>query len=178
MMLNLSGQEGRRSKRSWASGLGAVHGDLGPVPLTLVYTGQEEEAQCGWKVFLYIDSDFSQRECESFSGHWIFFIFVFCLFLCVQVRIFINHYFLIALLMAVAPECLGLQQVDSEVRIYRNSEEKDTRKPWNNTTRWLKRILSRSLKKGFSQGKQKCGWWKMLERYKISVLKGTQKWLF
>lgn len=42
-------------------------------------------------------------------------------------KIFINHFFLIALLMAVAPECLGLQQVDSKVRIYRNSEEKETR---------------------------------------------------
>ena len=36
MMLNVSGQEGRRSRQSWASGLGAVRGDLGPVPLTLV----------------------------------------------------------------------------------------------------------------------------------------------
>lgn len=51
-----------------------------------------------------------------------------CLFICVQMRVFLNHYFLIALLMAMAPECLCLQQVDSEVGIYRNSEEKETRK--------------------------------------------------
>ena len=82
MTLYVSGQESRRRKHSWASGLSAVRGDLGPVPHTLVYTGQEEEAQCGWKVFLYIDSDFSQRECESFSGHCIFLNFCLFVYLC------------------------------------------------------------------------------------------------
>ena len=75
--------------------------------------------------------------------------------------------------MGVAPKCLCLQQVDSEVRIYRiyrNSEEKETLENLEITGDDLE-DLEQVLKERIWTGERKCGWREMLERHKISILK-------